>query len=53
LYLSQVVFTTIKSRRVSWTGHVAHKIENRIAYSAFLGKVKKKVTTKTYIPMKG
>jgi hypothetical protein len=38
LYSSPNIIRVIKSRRLRWTGHVAHMGERRGAYRALMGK---------------
>jgi len=40
LYASLNVISVIKSRRMSWAGHVARMGDMRNAYTIFVGKLK-------------
>jgi hypothetical protein len=42
LHCSPTIVWVIKSRRMRWTGHVAHMGEMRDAYRALVGKPEKK-----------
>jgi hypothetical protein len=46
LYPSPTIIRMIKSRRMSWAGHVARMGEKRNAYRILVGKVRRKETTR-------
>ena len=45
LYLSQNIIRVIKSRRMKWTGYVAHMGDRRGAFKVWVGSPDRKKTT--------